>query len=840
MIMADVRCPMCSRLNPADSEVCQYCQARLKPLIAGSTSASDSDAPDWLSGLRDEQGNEFDFGETPADQDDSNDWLTRLGEAAGSEPTASAPSEPPDWMRDQGDLDATVAFEISGAGSEDFGAQPAKKPDDDRGVSERDRFTETTLAPEDAEPAQSTPSAEFESKGLFDEPTGSAAGDFFTEGKDEQPASEGSAQIDWDAGTPASGAFDFLAQQPEQEPAQPSGEQPDWLNWGAPEETPATPAELPDWLAAMSGSSQEGASEPLESEPPQEPDWLRGSATPIISPFSSLDEETEPEPDFGLESDWSAGGLGEPARQDAPVSQPDSDQPDWLASLLAPEPDMPTAPAESKPEPSSLFDADQGASAVPAFSDWDAEEQPPDWLMTPSRADESGGSSAGTSAFSFEDSGDNDETVVTPLGATPDWISQVSAEDAASATTFPAGEEELHTSAEGLEPANLPGWLEAMRPVDAIALEDFVDTSDQHVETLGPLAGLRGTLPVGVEAAKVAGVPVHGLKAQLKDDTHSRVNMLVEMLAAETQSYKAAGGLEFMTGALIRLILFVVLVLTAVWALWYGEQPGTVYLQNAPLSPAANDFQIQLNLLPEAPRVLIAVDAEVAFISEMDAAAESLMTFLSARRAQIVFVSTNPAGPILAEHYIDLLNKQPARGGVSYAGYTNLGFLSGGPAGLVSFLNAPELTTPFDLTGEPAWETPSDSAEDSLAQFSAVIVLTASSETARLWIEQGGPILRAKSIPLLFSVSAQANPFLQPYYNAVPRQVDGILSGLPEIYRFSKANALDQLAGSAGMAQQLVDAYSAVILASVLVLLIGVVVSLVSHLLPTRVKEKKA
>src|SRR5512137_10718 len=34
--MAELRCPMCSRLNPDDLEFCQFCDARLKPLIGSS------------------------------------------------------------------------------------------------------------------------------------------------------------------------------------------------------------------------------------------------------------------------------------------------------------------------------------------------------------------------------------------------------------------------------------------------------------------------------------------------------------------------------------------------------------------------------------------------------------------------------------------------------------------------------------------------------------------------------------------------------------------------------------------------------------------------------------
>ena len=37
MIMSDTkRCPMCGNENPANAEVCQYCHAQLKQIIAGA------------------------------------------------------------------------------------------------------------------------------------------------------------------------------------------------------------------------------------------------------------------------------------------------------------------------------------------------------------------------------------------------------------------------------------------------------------------------------------------------------------------------------------------------------------------------------------------------------------------------------------------------------------------------------------------------------------------------------------------------------------------------------------------------------------------------------------
>ena len=48
--MDEIRCPMCGRNNPSDLDVCQYCQARLKPLIAGES--QEEGLPEWLSSLR--------------------------------------------------------------------------------------------------------------------------------------------------------------------------------------------------------------------------------------------------------------------------------------------------------------------------------------------------------------------------------------------------------------------------------------------------------------------------------------------------------------------------------------------------------------------------------------------------------------------------------------------------------------------------------------------------------------------------------------------------------------------------------------------------------------------
>ena len=67
--MSEVRCPMCSKPNPEDAEVCEFCGARIKPLFIGST-------PD--EGGVEERPAVPPSEDRPADQDQQTDWLTRM------------------------------------------------------------------------------------------------------------------------------------------------------------------------------------------------------------------------------------------------------------------------------------------------------------------------------------------------------------------------------------------------------------------------------------------------------------------------------------------------------------------------------------------------------------------------------------------------------------------------------------------------------------------------------------------------------------------------------------------------------------------------------------------
>ena len=150
MMTETVRCPMCGKPNPADREVCQYCQARLKPLRrppseedawGNATSPGGSSPPD--------PGDEaLPWGEDAAQEEDLASWLRDLaGEEAPEmvEDTERLGAEDVNGEALLGRLNAMVEEEEGGGSAEAEGptASPVK---DEGGLDWLDEAeAETTL-----------------------------------------------------------------------------------------------------------------------------------------------------------------------------------------------------------------------------------------------------------------------------------------------------------------------------------------------------------------------------------------------------------------------------------------------------------------------------------------------------------------------------------------------------------------------------------------------------------------------------------------------------------------------------------------------------------------------
>ena len=89
--MADVRCPMCGKPNPEELEECQFCGARLKPVIASPSGDSQVNKP----GVEPVKGNNSESEKIGL----SRGAPIRPGEAPAGKNTAEPEQGLPSWLR---------------------------------------------------------------------------------------------------------------------------------------------------------------------------------------------------------------------------------------------------------------------------------------------------------------------------------------------------------------------------------------------------------------------------------------------------------------------------------------------------------------------------------------------------------------------------------------------------------------------------------------------------------------------------------------------------------------------------------------------------------------------
>ncbi|MBN2146572.1 MAG: hypothetical protein JW726_04250 [Anaerolineales bacterium] len=562
------------------------------------------------------------------------------------------------------------------------------------------------------------------------------------------------------------------------------------------------------------------------------PDWLRSlNADQGAFPVTGTGEEPAKVPDWLS----NIGGVTKEEQPSEAPAEPAAGKPDWLADLIQGEP--------AEPLPADLPDwlAGQAPASATPFSgdeqDWTA-----DWMAGEGTAEQTETSAepveeetpSSIPAFTFDslESFEEQETPTTTqdeaegtgdlLSTLPDWVANVTAEDAEAEGGEGEGE---------LAPAQLPSWLEAMRPAEAdqpsVPPEDL---SGFTAESSGPLIGLRGVLsaePVGIRTRRAA---AYSIKLRVTDEQKQRVTLLEQLLADEPKP-KALPSAPMITAQYVfRLLIAVALLLPVLWAVVSNGR-----LTPLPDPTAAPGVMAMYNLIQRLPAdapVLVAFDYEAGYSGEMDAAGSAVLEHLLNRGASLALVSTSATGPALAERFIANLNQQPERLNNPYTNYANLGYIPGGTIGLYSLARSVHSTLPYDLHGIDVWASGPLSSVQDLADFGLVLVLVSDPETARAWVEQAGPILKQNGTALAMITSAQTTPLVQPYFAGNPRQVEGLIAGMAGGAAYESASAVN------GPAHLAWDAYSLGLAVSVLVILIGTLVDVSYKALRVEMKGK--
>jgi hypothetical protein len=581
---------------------------------------------------------------------------------------------------------------------------------------------------------------------------------------------------------------------------------------------------VPDWLSALqseTGEAESQAAQPPAGPTPEQaiPDWLQGSTTP------SQEAATGGEP----LPDWLSGQAEQPVQGQPPPAkpgEPGAEEPDWLTSLLAETPagevtqpapqeealEWPASPEE--PAKSEAFTEALPEEPQAAPSDQTA---PPDWLAELEAAPPE--KPAESAPQAKEEAGKEEDRYLTTL---PDWVSQVSRDKGEPAAEEPEA---------GLAPAELPGWLEAMRPVEAASpTAPIEDLSGADMVTAGPLVGLRGVISAEPDAVRARKPAAYSIKLRVTDEQRARVGLLEELLAAEQKPKPLPAQPVITSQYIFRLVIAAVLLLPIIWAIIAGSQHTPLPVPSN--FPGVNDFVQQVRELPDGAPVLLAFDYEAGFSGEMNIAASSVVTQLMIKNAYLTLVTTSSSGPALAESFIKKLGTGPEGNQGIYSNYADLGYIPGGTIGLIGLVKSPRDVLPYSLDGINVWSVAPLNSVHALADFSAVIVITNDPDTARAWIEQAGPALNAKGTPLLMVTSAQAEPLVRPYFEGAPRQIQGLVAGIVGGLAYGSSVGNIQTNG-------MWDAFSIGILVSVLIILTGSVVNAILKALALSTKKEK-
>ncbi len=545
--------------------------------------------------------------------------------------------------------------------------------------------------------------------------------------------------------------------------------------------------EVPEWLKRV---REKKAEEPSDSDQPAPEDALRAAAAE--APASD-----DPAPEDALRAAAAqAADDPDPLKSDEPT--PD----DALRAAAADVPleaEQPDGPSESVEQTSEEQDVPEPKSE-PA-SEWES----PDWLEA--MESEDGVSEAdlphvpalvgGAEEPADEEPGD--------LGI-PDWLGEIEPLEDESASTPQEGSPDL-------APATLPNWLEAMRPVDTFrSVVEIEPEDDQAVESVGPLAGLSGVLLAEPIVAMPRTSSVGSLELDVSERQYAQAELLHRLVEEEEQEAPAMPKRGVRLAVFRWAIAAVVLIAVSLPILTGAPSFALPSLEPRELGALFN----LVERLPLEQPVLVVFDYEPGYAGELEAVSGAFLDQMMARGLPLASMSTRPTGSALA-----LLALAPF---VDRYGYengqniVNLGYLSGGQTAVQLFAISPReaVLEGFALPDQvqEVWETPVLDEVEVLSDFGMVAVITADSESARVWAEQARPNMG--DTPLVVVLSAGAEPLVRPYFEGTDRTIGGILSGLPAAVAYELRN------GRPGLAQERWDAFGSAMLAAELVLLAGV------------------
>ena len=789
-------------------------------MMGGEQAAEDEDATPWLSKpVSDEPEVSFNFDSTPTENETMFSGLGSFDEPQQS--SASSSPEDLSWLHDlesssKGDAgqssDSSFDFSQPSESQEDLGwlnnlggeSAPAES-----GSSQQEDMSWLNNLGGETVPSQQSESTQEDlgwMKNLGDEFASSEPAaqqedmSWLSNLGGETAPSQQPESTQEDLGWMKNLGDEFISSEPAPSSTQ---DDTDWMKSLGAESEPVQAAPTPaqddtDWMKNL--GSEFAPSEPVPSSAQDDTDWMKNfgaESEPAQTAPTSAQDDTDWMSNLGGEAaqeqtespqgdlDWlnNFSGPQIPAEEEAPTSVAPFDflpqtgslsqegTPDWLQSAME-EPSMP-APGAVSMEWFNEHDKSAKQEEEPAASDF-------------------GEPAPTTSGFDFSSSDFSSSQDVDSLFDIDMPDIMPSADEAQAGDQGAVGE--------NLAPVELPSWVQAMRPVESALASTTVDVSEEAIEQEGPLAGFQGVIPAAPIGSSLRPKAV-SLKLQVTEDQEAAASILEQIIAGEATAnpYKAKSHIT--PQQTLRWVLSSVFIVVLSLVMTLGLKTMPIYA-----SGTVNEFSSLVASIPDSAPVLVVVDYDPALAGELEVVAGPVLDQLAlSRHSAFTFVAMSPNGSALVER---LMSNTGLKSGLGYqAGtqYFNMGFLPGGSSGVDGFIRSAKSVKPTI-------------AVENFSNFAAVIVMTDTAETGRVWVEQvqiaKGKQPELNSQPLLLLTSAQAGPILQPYVSS--GQVDIMLSGLEDAAGYEFVNNTRP-----GTARIYWDAYGIGMLIAILSIVIG-------------------
>ncbi len=230
---------------------------------------------------------------------------------------------------------------------------------------------------------------------------------------------------------------------------------------------------------------------------------------------------------------------------------------------------------------------------------------------------------------------------------TPDWLSDVIPPASVPDDQVPpAGRDD-----EPIAPAELPAWVEAMRPVESVMEPVSTDVPARPPEERGPLLGLQGVLPAIPGSGKPSSKPsVRAMRLEVTEQQRARASLLERIVGAETKPVPLKAALLVGSQRTLRWAISAALIIVLGGALVANASvfPLPIGVPNETLGAVR-----AVENIPADGRVLVVFDYEPATVGEMEASAASLMDhLLLLRHPVLALISTSPTGSVLADRFM--------------------------------------------------------------------------------------------------------------------------------------------------------------------------------------------